>query len=141
MRSRHGRWAAALAVAVGGAAALAACGSGGASYADLERDATEQDAPPRAAADAIAERDADPESSRFVGAFDGHQVWLLRAEPNAVCMVVQSAEEPEWLLSCGGDGLTTTLADGTTFFVQVDGLPAPADATAVSQNVFAQDGG
>src|SRR5699024_1347985 len=127
------RGAVALAVLGLGALTLAGCAGSIGGFSDLDADREAQDELP--ALDEVALASVDAQTSRYVGEYKGTWLWLVEGRADSPVCLVAASDDSEWTMACGsGAGLTTSGALGR-FTVVPDNLPAPHDATAISENV------
>jgi hypothetical protein len=120
----------AVALALG--LALAACATGP-SYSDLDRVATPDDAWP-IDLPAYASDGLDVESVRLVG-HDGTTALYLATDTMAdqsVCLLVYPGSG-NWVVGCGGDGMTVGGGSNSRYTVHSDG--EAAGSTVISGNV------
>ena len=115
---------------------LSGCATSTDGFGDLQTQRGSEDELP-----ALAESDAfdnvDISTSRYVGEHDGASLWIAEGVVDAQICLVAVAGESEWGVSCGGAaGVITTGVTGT-FMVIPDGVPAPENATKISENVYA----
>lgn len=116
-----------------GASGCAASGSAG--YADLQ--GTQNRALPQL--NETAYDQFDPDLARFVGAHEGTELWIAPGrERGDICLVMADAAGNA-ASACDAGGVDTTGSDFGDFVVLPDGAEAPANAVAVSANVFAMD--
>lgn len=114
------------------ALALTGCATG-ASYSDLDRESTLEDAMPPGLLDQVGDK-VEPKSSRLVG-HDGDTELYLARGGKLVCLVAY-VNDADWVMGCGSADVDV---DGTPgrFFARPDGSSAPIDGTvAISKNVW-----
>lgn len=80
-------------------------------------------------------------SSRYQGQSAGYDVYLLKGNPPfQVCLVVTAGTADTTLGSCGGGSwLQTSVADGTTFRVQLQGFDGEREPTGVEISAWVHD--
>ena len=109
-----------------------------ASYpAFLTTDQSDTDRLPSEVADSIQ---IDPDTTRYQGSWDGHQVFLAVKGTSSVCLVTGLADDnTSWRTGCGaGNGVVTdTFAGGATArYVPMATAAAPQGWTRLSDYVF-----
>ncbi|GAA2044336.1 hypothetical protein GCM10009819_34120 [Agromyces tropicus] len=128
--------------AIGGttmaAVALAGCSMAGVGFSDLDRAVRAGDELP-SSAQATLQDSVDLSSSRYVGEDGDLRLWLARGlTPDSVCLVMVSLNG-EAGSGCGGPGGVAVggmgIEGGAELVVQPDGLPVPAGAVVISENV------
>lgn len=130
-------WRTGVAAIIGvSALLLAGCGGAAANYADLDGNRAPEDALPAISEDALG--DLDPETSRFLGEFDGTELWLAAATAPtaAVCLVVMP-DSGDWIAGCGADFAIG--GPNGEFHVKPDGAPSHDHLTPLSENVYRID--
>lgn len=130
-------WRAGAAMMIGvSALMLTACSSAADGYSDLNGKRVAEDALPAMSDHILA--DLDPESSRFLGEFDGTKLWLAAATAPtaAVCLAIMP-ESGDWIAGCGAD-FALGSPDGK-FRIRADGAPSDDHLTPLSENVFRID--
>lgn len=124
----------ATALAVSTLVLCAGCAGQQIHYSDLDRAATSGDELP--ALDESAYASVDTSSSRYIGEHDGTSVWLAQGiEEDTVCLIADGGEQA-WFVGCGGGPQSKFGGMGGSFTVIADGVPAPTDATQLSENVY-----
>jgi hypothetical protein len=116
--------------------AAAGCSSPVPSYGDLDREPTTDHPLPADISDDRLEG-VDRDSIRWVGRYNGTDLWLAAGENNYDACLVTYTDSTNGLVACGGGLMQSTTSAGLEFAVVPDGNPAPAGFEAVSQNVFA----
>ncbi|GAA2585975.1 hypothetical protein [Microbacterium binotii] len=116
------------------ALALAGCTSVG-SYTDLESTET------RALPDAVTEdarANLDLDSMRWVGQYEGTDVWLARGSKAGEICIFTYPGDGAWASVCGGEGgeLGVSGPDQRVYMVVPDGGDSPEGSIAVSHNVY-----
>ena len=121
-----------------GAIAIGASGcaaSGAAGYADLQGAQT-QELPQL---NETAYDQLDPDLARFVGSHRGTELWIAPGRASGdICLVMADAGG-DATTACDSGSVDTTGSDFGDFLVLPDGAEVPANAVAVSKNVFALD--
>lgn len=114
---------------------LGGCAWSGASYEVLDRDRQASDELPEVVAAGSDDMDAD--SARFIGEHDGVEFWLARTDaPESVCLVVYP-NDTDWVTGCGAYGGQLGVGGPSgDYLLMPDGLPAPEDATKLTENVY-----
>lgn len=107
-----------------------------ATYSDLSRDATADDQWPSAIADDAGDG-LDLASSRLVGRDGDIALYLVQSTESSrgICILAY-ANDDDWTLGCGGDGVEISGVGNSTYVIRSDGRGDPGKA--ISKNVFTE---
>lgn len=118
--------------------ATAGCSGSASTYADLDN-LPSIDMPIPADLENQTLDGFDTESIRWVGEYEGSQLWLAAGTDEFEVCLLQYADAREWSGSCsGGDGISSArIGDGPQFQVVPDGQEPREGSDRVSNNVYA----
>jgi hypothetical protein len=126
------------AIALGLAAAcLGGCAIFGASYSDLRKDAESRVALPESVR---SDSGLDTDTARYVGDYEGTQVWLSRGsvDDDGICIILAPTDEPA-SVACDVVGSQLSASHRPArYYVVADGAEVPDDGenTRLSNNVY-----